>query len=109
MIVFPRSDEADTPAAARSSTNTLTACRHHHLCYYEKLTAKPFPEGPRLGEKTLRFRRVVARLLVELLQELALAARQVDRRLHRHLNVHVAHLIGAQDGHAFALQAELLA
>ena len=74
-----------------------------------RLTPETFPESPRLGEETFRFGRVVAGLLVEFLEQLALAARQVYRRLDRHLDIHVAHLIGAQDGHTLALEAELLA
>src|SRR5262245_17591919 len=52
---------------------------------------------------------VFVALALEFLQQFALSARQVFRRLDVHLNVHVALHLGAQHRHALALQAELLA
>ena len=45
---------------------------------------------------------------VELLQELLLPGRQVDRRLDHRLDEHVAPRAGAQDRHALVLEPELV-
>src|SRR5438876_449748 len=73
------------------------------------LRSEPLPESAGLGEETLRFGRVVACLLLEFTQDVALAPGEVDRRFDRHLDIHVARLMGPQYRHSLALEAELLA
>src|SRR5215212_7035628 len=88
------------PAASkRSSTGAASA-------------PEPVPELLHLGEEAFALgggAAVLVGLRFELLQEFALAARQVLRRFHRHLHVHVAAGGAAQHGEALAAQTELVA
>src|SRR5690606_17949141 len=72
--------------------------------------AETFEEIAHAGEEARRFGIVLRRgYLLELLEQLALAAGEVLWRLDHDLDVHVANPGGAQYRHALAAQAELLA
>src|SRR5690606_3858529 len=69
-----------------------------------------FEELLHAGEEAGAFgARILVAFTLELLEQLALALGQVLRRFDLNLNVHVAVGLRAEHGHAFALEAELLA
>jgi hypothetical protein len=75
-----------------------------------KLAPAALEEFLHLGEEALAFGAAFAvslRLCLELFEQFALPARQVLRRFHRHLNIHIAARRAPQHGKTLAAQAEL--
>src|SRR6185503_3503233 len=106
----PSEDSADCAAfSARAAAHRATTCRATPM--HALFPASDVVEELlHLGEKAGGMRRgLLVALALERLQQLALLAREILGRLHLHLDVHVAHRLGAQHRHALALEAELLA
>src|SRR5579863_2848202 len=77
-----------------------------------KLPSAAFEELLHLGEEALAFRAAFAVAFgfrLKFLQQLALPAREILRRLHRDLDIHVAAHRASQHREPLAAQAELIA